>query len=121
MLSPRKELDGPSKLLSLVRGFSSLGRETERRIPVSSTAGSSFNLSMAMTGVTTFDSDIPRSRSLVIDFRTEPKALKGLLDVFGDTGAETGVAFLPGPNGRRERKVRNDGMPEPAVLGGVVV
>ena len=86
-----------------------------------SSVRSSFDLSMAMTGVASFVSDTLRSRSLVIDFRTEPKPLNGLLEVFGDTEAGMGVAFLLGPNGRRERKVRNEGMPEPAGLGWVVV
>jgi len=76
---------------------------------------------MAMTGMASFVSDILRSRSLVIDLRTEPNPLNGLLEVFGDTEAEMGVAFLLGPNGSRERRVRNDGMPEPAGLGWVVV
>ena len=76
---------------------------------------------MAMTGMASLVSDILRSRSLVIDLRTEPNPLNGLLEVFGDAEVEMGVAFLLGPNGRRERRVRNDGMPEPAGLGWVVV
>lgn len=74
---------------------------------------------MDMTGVASLDSEVLRSRSLFIDRLTDPKPENGLLDVFGED-VEVGVAFLPGPNGKRERRVRNEGIPEPAGLAELV-
>ena len=104
---------------SLGSGFSSVERDTDLLMAVSSGKGLLFDLSIAMTGViTSFDSDTFRSPSLVIDRRTEPKAAKGLReDGLGETEAETGVAFLLGPNGKRERSERKEGIPE--LAGGV--
>jgi hypothetical protein len=74
---------------------------------------------MDMTGVASLDSEVLRSRSLFIERLTDPKPEKGLLDVFGED-VEVVVAFLPGPNGKRERRVRKEGIPEPAGLAELV-
>lgn len=52
-------------------------------------------------------------RSLFIDRRTEPKWAKGLRDRLetGETVADTVVACLLGPKGRRDLNERNAGMP----------
>ena len=73
-----------------------------------------------MTGGS-FDTDTLRSRSLVIDRRTELKALKGLR-VLGEVETEVVVvvveAFLLDPKGKRERSERKEGIPELAGVGG---
>lgn len=84
---------------------------------VSSREGSLLDFSMAMTGgiIASFDRDTLRSRSLVIDRRTEPKAPNGLRDrLLGEeVEREVGVvAFLLGPKGKRERSERKEGIPE---------
>ena len=111
---------------SLGSGFSSFERDTDllRTNPVSSGKGSPFGFSIAMTGAS-FDRDTLRSRSFVIDRRTELKAPKGLR-VLGEE-AETGVvvvvvvvvAFLLDPKGKRERRERKEGIPELAGEAGV--
>ena len=94
-------------------GLSSVERDTDLLM-----AGSLFELSIAMIGITTsFDSDSLRSRSLVIDRRKLPKGLREELGL-GETETETGVAFLWGPKGKRERSDRKEGIPE---LAGVEV
>ena len=100
--------------------MSNLDKEADLRTPCSS----SFNgFPIAMTGMmrASFDREVFRSRSFVIERRTEPNPAKGLRDVLGEAAEELGVAFLLGPKGKRERKERNAGMPEPAgVVGGIV-
>ena len=114
-LSPLKGSEGPSNVGSDGRGFSRLDSDADRRMPPSS------GRSIAMTGLSaSLDNDAFRSRSLVIDRRTEPKLEKGLFEGGVDTDAESWVAFLLGPNGNSERRVRNAGMPEPAGVVGVV-
>ena len=107
---------------SLGSGFSSFERDTDllRTNVVSSGRGSLFGFSIAMTGAS-FDRDTLRSRSFVIDRRTELKAPKGLR-VLGEE-AETGVvvveAFLLDPKGKKERRERKEGIPELAGEAGV--
>jgi hypothetical protein len=77
------------------------------------------SLLMARTGDRiSSDKDTLRSLSLVIDRRTEPKPNEVLLctEVFGVPG--DGEAFLLGPKGRRERRARKEGIPEPAGVVG---
>lgn len=105
---------------SLGSGLSSFERDTDLLI----TAVSSMDFSMAMTGgiIVSFDRDALRSRSLVIDRRTEPKAPKGLFGGLFGEGVEReaeAVAFLLGPKGKRERNERNEGIPELAGEAGV--
>ena len=108
---------------SLGSGFSSFERETDLLMTagVSSGKGSPFDFSIAMTGAS-FDRDTLRSRSLVIDRRTELKAPKGLR-VLGEeetevVEVEVVVAFLLDPKGKRERSERKEGIPELAGVGG---
>lgn len=77
------------------------------------------SLSMARMGDnTSFDKDILRSLSLVIDRRTEPKPneVRFCADMFGVEG--DGEAFLLGPKGSSERRARKEGIPEPAGVVG---
>lgn len=69
---------------------------------------------MAMTGgiIASFDRDTLRSRSLVIDRRTEPKAPKVLRGRLSVEEAEVVVAFLLDPKDKRERSERKEGIPK---------
>jgi len=69
---------------------------------------------------TSLERDPFLSRSFCIERLAEPKPENGLLEVFGEETAneELGVAFLLGPNGKRERRVRKDGIP--VLAGGVL-
>jgi hypothetical protein len=71
---------------------------------------SSGDLSIEMTGSS---AEREAFLSLVIDRRTEPKFAKGLRDTWGlgETVLDTGVACLLGPNGSKDLKERNVGMP----------
>jgi len=103
---------------SLGSDLSSVERGTDLLMAVSPGKESLFDLSMAMTDtITSFDSDTLRSLSLAIDLRTEPKPPKELRDGLGETEIETGVTFLLGPNDRRERSERKEGIPE--LAGGI--
>lgn len=112
-----KGLEEPSKLGSLGSGLSSVERDkdllmTKSWLPL--------DFSMAITGkMASFVSDTLRSRSFVIDRRTEPKPAKGLREELGETEREMGIAFLLGPKGRRERSERKEGIPELAEEAGV--
>ena len=105
---------------SLGSGLSRVERDTDLLIGVSLGKESLFNFPIEMTGmIASFDNDTLRSRSFVIDRRTEPKPLKGLRDEFGEAEREEAgggvvvvVAFLLGPKGRRERSERKEGIPE---------
>ena len=71
-----------------------------------------------MTGLNrSLERDTFLSRSFCIERLTEPNPEKGLLEMFGEERA-LGVAFLLGPKGKRERRVRKAGMPE--LAGGVL-
>jgi hypothetical protein len=97
-------------VVSLGSGFSSFERDTA----VSSGKG----FSIAMTG-TSFNTDTLRSRSFVIDHRTELKASKELR-VLGEVKTEVVVVvFLLDPKGKRERNERKEGIPELAGQAGV--
>jgi len=99
------------------RGFSNSESDAERRIADSSAVV----FSMAMTGLnTSLEREVFLSRSF--DRREDPKPEKGLLEVFGDAPVkgEFGVAFLLGPKGNRERRLRKAGIPEPAGLVGML-
>ena len=102
-------------------GLSSFERDTDLLMTtVSSRKRSPFDFSIAMTG-TSFDRDTLRSRSFVIDRRTELKAPKGLR-VLGEVEMEVAVvavAFLLDPKGKRERSERKEGIPELAGEAGV--
>lgn len=67
-------------------------------------------------------SDILRSRSLVMDRRTEPKPKWDLPEagVLGEAKDEGCGAFLLllGPKGSNERRARKEGMPGPAGVVG---
>ena len=108
---------------SLGSGFSSFERDADLLMTgVSSGKGSPFDFSIAMTGAS-FDRDTLRSRSFVIDRRTELKAPKGLR-VLGEVEREVVeevvvVAFLLDPKGKRERSERKEGIPELAGEVGV--
>ena len=106
----------PSDSGLLGSGLSRVERERDLLMTKSSGKGSPlFDLSIVMTGgMASLDSETLRSRSLLIDRRTEPKAAKGLL---GDTEAEIGVGCLLGPKGRRERRERKEGMALLALAG----
>ena len=84
---------------------------------VSSGKKSPFDFSIAMTGAS-IDRDILRSRSFVIDRRTELKAPKELR-VLGEVESEVVVvvAFFLDTKGKRERSERKEGIPE---LGGEI-
>ena len=85
---------------------------------VSSGKKSPFDFSIAMTGAS-IDRDILRSRSFVIDRRTELKAPKELR-VLGEVEREVVVvvvAFFLETKGKRERSERKEGIPE---LGGEI-
>lgn len=100
----------PSKLGSLGRGLSSVERDTDLLMAVLSGHGTPFEFSMEMTSIIgSFDTDTLRSRSLVIDRRTEPKAPKELRGGLGETERAGGMAFLLGPKGKRERSERKEG------------
>jgi hypothetical protein len=101
---------------SLGSGFSIFERDTDL-LRTTAVSWSPFGFSIAMTGAS-FDRDTLRSRSFVIDRRTELKAPKGLR-VLGeevDTGIVVEVvvvvAFLLDPKGKRERSERKEGIPE---------
>ena len=109
---------------SLGSGFSSFERDTDLLMtPISSGKVFPFDFSIAMTGAS-FDRDTLRSRSFVIDRRTELKAPKGLR-VLGEEVAVVVavvvvvVAFLLDPKGKRERSERKEGIPELAGEAGV--
>ena len=109
---------------SLGSGFSSFEKDTDLLMTgVSSGKGSPIDFSIAMTGAS-FDRDTLRSRSFVIDRRTELKAPKGLR-VLGEVETEVVVvvvvvvAFLLDPKGKRERSERKEGIPELAGEAGV--
>jgi hypothetical protein len=92
---------------------SSSEKDIDRRTAPSSDAFRS----IVMTGLnTSLERDAFLSRSFCIERLAEPKPEKGLLEVFGEETA-MGVAFLLGPNGKRERRLRKDGIPE--LAGGV--
>lgn len=70
-----------------------------------------------MTGLnTSLASEDVRSRSFCIDLRTEPKPAKGE-DELGEGTANDELGVL-GPKGKRERRLRKAGIPEPAGVGG---
>ena len=105
---------------SLGSGFSSFERDADLLMTgVSSGKGSPFNFSIAMTGAS-FERDTLRSRSFVIDRRTELKAPKGLRVLGEEVETEVVVvAFLLDPKGKRERSERKEGIPELAGEAGV--
>jgi hypothetical protein len=70
-----------------------------------------------MTGAS-FDRDTLRSRSFVVDCRTELKAPKGLR-VLEKTEVAVAVAFLLDPKGKRERSEQKEGIPELVEEAGV--
>jgi hypothetical protein len=77
--------------------------------------------SIVMTGLNaSLERDACLSRSFCIERLAEPKPEKGLLEVLGEETAneELGVAFLLGPKGKRERRLRKAGIPE--LAGGVL-
>ena len=96
-------------------GLSKRESDTERRMGGSTGTGP---VPMEMMGsiAASLESDPFLSLSFCIDRLTEPNP-KGFFD--GVAGVAVGVvgAFFPAPNGRKERSVRNEGMPE---LAGVV-
>jgi hypothetical protein len=122
-LSPKEVEEGSLEVGSLGSGFSSFERDTDLLITgVSSGKGSPFDFSIAMTGAS-IDGDTLRSRSLVIDRRTELKAPKGLR-FLGEVEREVVVlvvvvAFLLDPKGKRDRSERKEGIPELAGEAGV--
>ena len=98
-------------------GASSSEKDIDRRTSPSSDGFRS----IVMTGLkTSLERDAILSRSFCIERLAEPKPEKGLLEVFGEETAneELGVAFLLGPKGKSERKLRKVGIPE--LAGGVV-
>lgn len=120
-LSLKEVEEGSLGVGSLGSGFSSFERDTDLLMTgVSSGKWSPFDFSIAMTGAS-FDRDTLRSRSFVIDRRTELKAPKGLR-VLGEVEREVVVvvvAFLLDPKGKRERSERKEGIPELAGEAGV--
>ena len=112
---------------SLGSGLSSFERDTDLLMTgASSGNGSPFDFSIAMTGGS-IDRDTLRSRSFVIDRRTELKAPKGLRVIGEEVETEVvvvievvvEVAFLLDPKGKRERSERKEGIPELAGEVGV--
>ena len=110
---------------SLGSGFSSFEKDTDLLMTgVSSGKGSPFDFSIAMTGES-FDRETLRSRSFVIDRRTELKAPKELRVLGEEVKTEVVVAvlvvvaFLLDPKGKRERSERKEGIPELAGEAGV--
>jgi hypothetical protein len=96
---------------SLGSGFSSFERGT------AVTSGKGF--SIAMTGAS-FNTDTLRSRSFVIDRRTELKAPKELRVLGEEVETEAVVvAFLLDPKGKRERSERKEGIPDLAGEAGL--
>ena len=78
-----------------------------------------FDFSIAMTGAS-IDRGILRSRSFVIDHRTElkaPKELRVLGEVESEVVDVVVVAFFLETKGKRERSERKEGIPE---LGGEI-
>ena len=99
---------------SLGSGLSSFERDTDLLMTaISSGKVSPFEFSIAMTGAS-FDRDALRSRSFVIDRRTELKAPKGLRVLGEETEVVVvvAIAFLLDPKGKRERSERKEGIPE---------
>lgn len=56
-----------------------------------------------------------------MDRRTDPRVPNGLLEAFWIVLVVIGVGCLPGPNGKRLRRVRNAGMPVPGVVPPLVL